>query len=176
MSDFPEISVRQLEQISQSGKIDLIDVRTSAEHQALHISIAKLVPLDQLDPLLVMKERSNSENEPLYVICKKGPRGVSAQQKFAEAGFMNIVNVDGGIDGWAAAGFPVVRSNNGISLERQVRIAAGFIVLTAALAALFTGNLYFVVISTFVGAGLMFAGITDTCGMGMLLAKMPWNK
>ena len=74
-----------------------------------------------------------------------------------------------------AAGLPVVRGKKVMSLERQVRIAAGFIVLVGALLGFFV-HPYFTGISAFVGAGLMFAGITDSCAMGMLIAKMPWNQ
>jgi rhodanese-related sulfurtransferase len=85
------------------------------------------------------------------------------------------VNVEGGTLAWEAAGLPVVRGQKVISLERQVRIVAGFLVLVGALLAM-TVHPYFAGLSAFVGAGLMFAGITDTCGMGMLLARMPWNQ
>ena len=81
----------------------------------------------------------------------------------------------GGTLAWDAAGLPVVRGKKTILLERQVRIAAGFLVLVGAVLALVV-HPYFVGLSAFVGAGLMFAGITDSCGMGMLLAKMPWNR
>lgn len=76
---------------------------------------------------------------------------------------------------WEAAGLPVVRGKKAISLERQVRIAAGLLVLLGAILGFFV-NPSFIGISAFVGAGLVFAGITDTCGMAMMLAKMPWNQ
>ena len=80
-----------------------------------------------------------------------------------------------GIPAWEQTGGSVVRGKKAISLERQVRIAAGSLVLLGAVLAL-TVNLWFVVLSAFIGAGLLFAGVTDTCGMGMLLARMPWNQ
>jgi len=70
---------------------------------------------------------------------------------------------------------PVVRGKKSIPLERQVRIAAGFLVLLGAVLGFFV-HPYFIGLSAFVGAGLMFAGITDTCGMALVLAKMPWNQ
>jgi rhodanese-related sulfurtransferase len=88
----------------------------------------------------------------------------------------NVINVEGGTEAWLAAGLPVVRGKKVMSLERQVRIAAGAIVLAGAIAALVTGNVYFAGIPAFVGAGLMFAGISDSCAMGLLIAKMPWNQ
>ena len=77
---------------------------------------------------------------------------------------------------WIKANLPVTRSaGKVISLERQVRIAAGAMVLTGVLLARFV-NFNFIWLSGFVGAGLIFAGITDFCGMGLIIAKLPWNK
>ena len=85
------------------------------------------------------------------------------------------MNVEGGTLAWDQAGLPVSRGRKVISLERQVRIAAGLLVLTGAVLAL-TVHPWWAGLSAFVGAGLMFAGITDTCGMALMLARMPWNQ
>jgi rhodanese-related sulfurtransferase len=155
--------------------LELIDVRTPVEFRELHVSFAHNVPLDRLDPAAVMNERERSSSEPLYVICQKGSRGAKACELFAKAGFDNVVNVEGGTETCEKSGLPLVRGKKAISLERQVRIAAGSLVLTGAALAWFV-HPAFVGLSAFVGAGLVFAGITDTCGMGMLLARMPWNQ
>jgi len=176
MSEKTTISVRELSQPEVHENMDLLDVRTPMEYRSVRAACARNVPLDRLDPHTLMKARSGSDDEPLYVICKGGTRGGKAQQKFLEAGFTNVINVEGGTEAWVAAGLPVVRGKKMMSLERQVRIAAGFIVLAGALAAIVTGNVYLAAIPAFVGAGLMFAGITDSCAMGMLIAKMPWNQ
>lgn len=120
--------------------------------------------------------RNGRSDEPLYMICQSGNRSSKAVEKFLDAGVAHVVNVDGGTAAWINAGLPVVRGKKGVSLERQVRIAAGSITLIGSVAAILTGNVYFAGIPAFIGAGLTFAGITDTCGMGMMLAKMPWNK
>ena len=86
-----------------------------------------------------------------------------------------MVCVDGGTEAWEQAGLPVVRGRGVIALDRQVRIAAGLLVLLGVGLSLLV-HPAFVAVSAFVGAGLVFAGITDTCGMAMLLAKMPWNQ
>jgi rhodanese-related sulfurtransferase len=90
------------------------------------------------------------------------------------AGFPNVVNIAGGILACIEAGVPVVRGSKAMSLERQVRIAAGSLVLLSLVLSLV--HPAFLGLAAFVGAGLVFAGITDTCGMGMLLARMPWNQ
>lgn len=176
MTQSQTISVGQLAERDTQGNVDIIDVRTPLEFREVRAVVARNIPLDSLDPHAVMKERNGSADEPLYVICKSGTRGAKAQQKFIDAGYENVVNVDGGTEAWVSAGLPVVRGKKSMSLERQVRIAAGFIVLSGAVSAMVTGNVYLAGIPAFVGAGLMFAGITDSCAMGMLIAKTPWNQ
>lgn len=157
------------------GRLDLIDVRTPVEFREVHVAGARNVPLDRLDPAEVLRCRDASKDEPIYLICRSGSRGRQACEKFQAAGFGNIVNVEGGTLACVEAGLPVNRGKKAISLERQVRISAGLLVLLGALLGWFL-HPAFVGLSAFVGAGLVFAGITDTCGMGLLLARMPWNR
>jgi rhodanese-related sulfurtransferase len=166
---------------SQSGqRTHIIDVRTPAEYEQVHAQGAVAVPLDRLDPAAQMSAASqgaaDADAEPLYVICQSGGRAAKACEQFAAAGFRNVWCVEGGTTAWERAGLPVVRGRNKvISLERQVRIAAGSLVLVGLLLGWFVHRSLFG-LAAFVGAGLVFAGITDWCGMGMLLAKMPWNR
>jgi len=170
------LSPRKLAELCKGGKkIDLIDVRTPVEFREVHVDLARNVPLDRLDPAAVMQARNGSADEPLYVVCRSGSRGQQACEKFLKAGFANVVNVEGGTLACIEAGLPVVRGKKVISLERQVRIAAGSLVLLGALLGWFVDP-GFIGISAFIGAGLLFSGITDTCGMGLLLARMPWNR
>jgi rhodanese-related sulfurtransferase len=167
------ISPSQLFELSKSGKItELIDVRTPAEYQEVHVTFARNVPLDRLDPTNV---NGGKKDAPLYVICRSGSRGKQACEKLSSAGFTQVVNVEGGTQAWDAAGLPVARGKKMMSLERQVRIAAGSLVLLGIILG-FTVSQYFFGLSAFIGAGLVFAGVTDTCGMGMMLARMPWNQ
>jgi rhodanese-related sulfurtransferase len=166
---------RLKERITNGTAIEIIDVRTPVEFREVHVEGARNIPLDQLDPKSLMLGRNGSVTEPLYVICRSGGRGQKACEKFHQAGFTNVVNVEGGTTACIAAGLPVVRGKRAMSLERQVRIAAGTLVLIGAALAWWV-HPAFVGLSAFIGAGLVFAGITDTCGMGMMLAKMPWNQ
>jgi len=169
------ISPKTLHEITHAGRTpDLIDVRTPVEFRAAHVEFARNLPLDQLDPATFAADR-NENSQPLYVICQSGGRGQRACEKLSAAGFANVVNVEGGTQAWIDAGLPVVRGQKAMSLERQVRIAAGLLVLTGALLGYFA-HPYWIALSAFVGAGLVFSGITDTCGMGMILARMPWNQ
>lgn len=169
------ISAQQLSERLGSEPIDLIDVRTPAEFREVHASGARNVPLDSLNPSSIMAARNGRGDQPLYVMCKSGVRGGKACQKFIDAGFPQVINIEGGVQAWEAAQLPVVRGKKTVSLERQVRIAAGLLVLTGALLGYFL-HPYFIGLSAFVGAGLMFSGITDSCAMGTVLAKMPWNQ
>ncbi len=170
------ITPRELETLRREGKtIELIDVRTPVEFQEVHVDYARNVPLDRLDPKAIQAARNGSANEPLYILCRSGSRGNQACEKFVAAGFTNVINVEGGTLACEAAGLPVVRGKKAISLERQVRIAAGLLVLVGSALGYFV-HPYWIGLSAFVGAGLTFAGITDTCGMGMVLARMPWNQ
>jgi rhodanese-related sulfurtransferase len=132
------------------------------------------VPLDRLDPKKLVETQNSRHNQPLYVICQTGPRGRKACEILTAAG-IDAVNVEGGTLAWAAAGLSVVRGKKTISLERQVRIAAGSLVLLGCALGYFVHPLGYS-LAAFSGAGLIFAGVTDTCGMGMLLARMPWNQ
>lgn len=170
------ITPQELKQLLDRGEqVEVIDVRTPVEFQEVHVTAARNVPLDQLKPAQVMESRTGTADSPLYVLCRSGSRGQMACKNFETAGFTNVVNVSGGTEACIAAGIPVNRGKKAMSLERQVRIAAGAIVLTGVLLAQFV-NPNFMWLSGFVGAGLMFAGITDTCAMGMLIARMPWNQ
>ena len=170
------ISAQQLKELHDSGEtFYLIDVRTPVEFRELHVEAARNVPLDRLDPERVMQARNGSRDEPLYVICQSGARGEKACAKFHHAGFDNVINVAGGTNACVETDLPLVRGQKAMSLERQVRIAAGSLVLLGvALGWLVHPACYG--LSAFVGAGLVFAGVTDTCGMGMVLARMPWNQ
>lgn len=166
----------EVQNLRAEGKArNLIDVRTPGEYSAVHADGATLVPLDSLDVKSVSESRP-AKNEPIYILCKSGGRAAKARDRFLAAGISDVVVVEGGTDAWANAGCPVQRSTSGvISLERQVRIAAGTVVLIGVGLG-FGFHPAFFGLSAFVGAGLMFAGITNWCGMGMLLARMPWNK
>ncbi len=170
------ITPQELEERRSRGiPVELLDVRTPAEYREVHAESARLVSLDKLEPRAVMETRDGKQDDPLYVICRSGSRGRQACERFLTAGYHNVVNVEGGTSEWEKAGLPVVRGKKTISLERQVRIAAGGLVVLGTVMGTFV-HPWFLALSAFVGAGLVFAGITDRCGMAMLLAGMPWNQ
>jgi rhodanese-related sulfurtransferase len=170
------IAPQELDRLQLSGEhIELIDVRTPAEYRSFHVEYAVNAPLDSLDPKAIMTSRNGSSGRPLYVVCHRGSNSQKACERFVECGFDNVVSVEGGTLACAEQGLPIKRGRKAISLECQVRILAGFFVILGVLLG-FAASPYFTILSAIMGAGLMYAGITDSCPMAMSLARMPWNR
>ena len=170
------ISVAEIRNLTGGGRpLNILDVRTPAEFARVHALGARSMPLDELDPAAILAQRGNPP-DAIYVICQSGQRAARACQRLQEAGAADVYCIEGGTAAWEKTGLPVERGGSAvISLERQVRISAGaFVLLETVLA--WTVHPGFLVIPVFVGAGLIFAGITDYCGMALILCKMPWNR
>jgi rhodanese-related sulfurtransferase len=169
------ITPKQLhDAVEADPNLELIDVRTPAEYDAVHIGFARNVPLSQLDPARLAATRSGDER-PLYVVCRSGSRGRQACEQLLAAGHRNVFNVEGGTMAWDRAGLPVVRGRSTISLERQVPIASGSLILLSTALGFFV-HPYWFSLAALVGAGLVLSGVTDSCAMAAMLARMPWNR
>ncbi|MEV0972337.1 rhodanese-like domain-containing protein [Microtetraspora glauca] len=158
--------------IASNPDVLVVDVRTAAEFETAHIQSAVNLPLDQVDAHL--RQIVADAGGTMLLICQSGGRATQAQNKLCEAGLPDTVVLSGGMNAWIASGAPVVRGRQKWSLERQVRLVAGGIVLTSIVADLWLPGARFV--GAFVGAGLTFAALTDTCAMGMLLSRLPYNR
>lgn len=157
-------------------ELPLLDVRTPVEYVEVHVAQARNVPLDEVNPQALADSGKLRKDQPVYLLCRSGQRASRAAEKFAKEGFVEPVVITGGTLAWIEADLPVVRGKSKvISLERQVRIVAGALVFTGVSLGWLVHPAFFG-LAAFVGAGLVFAGVTDFCGMGLLLAKMPWNK
>jgi len=143
------------------------------EYGEMHIDGSVLHPLSDLDAAKVKALASGKSG--CVVVCRSGNRAKQAAEKLCSAGLSNIEILEGGVQAWDAAGLPLNRGRAVMSLERQVRIAAGSMVFAGVLLG-FLVNPAWYFLSGFVGAGLVFAGVTDFCGMGLLIARMPWNQ
>ena len=111
----------------------LVDVRSPAEYHAVHATGAKLHPLDGLEPKQIAAELGISAQNPVVLLCAGGNRARKAAEKFHAEGIPHCLVVEGGTKAWEAAGLPVVRGQGMISIERQVRIGAGSLVLLGVL-------------------------------------------
>lgn len=150
----------------------MIDVREYPEFAGAHIPGSRLVPLGTLEQTSLSWDPSS----PLLLVCKSGKRAEQAREMLAAKGFNALSVLPGGIDGWSAAGRPLERlARRPWSMERQVRIVAGFLVLlTLGFAVLVSRS--FLLATAFVGAGLVFAGVSDICMMANVLGRLPWNR
>lgn len=149
----------------------LLDVRTPAEFEEMHIEGAVLHPITELNPAKVTELM---QGRGCIVVCKSGGRARKAAETLAAAGLQGVRILEGGMAAWKSSGLAAIEGKKTISLERQVRICAGALVFIGSCLAYFVSAAW-IVVPAFIGAGLVFAGITDTCGMGMVLARMPWN-
>ena len=148
----------------------VIDVRTDVEHKEKCLSLAHHhIPLDKLDPKKFVEENKIGSDKQIYMLCKLGGRAKQAAEKFAAAGYDNVSVIEGGIENCASCGYELKQNKNVISLERQVRIAVGSLIA----ASIALGYPY---VAMLFGCALAVSGITNWCGMALLLAKAPWNK
>jgi len=159
--------------LAQRPDVRLLDVRTPAEYETAHIRGAYNVPLDRLSEHGA--EIRASVTAPVVLVCQSGQRARKAESALRAAGMPNLHVLDGGVSAWSTGGNPLVRGAERISLERQVRITAGAIVALGGFLALGVHPL-FALVPAVIGSGLVFAGISNTCMMGMLLAKLPYNR
>lgn len=158
--------------LDTGGECQVIDVREFSEFDSERIADAQLMPLSNFEKHVDEIDHS----KPVYLVCRSGNRANQAALKLAAKGFTDIHVVKGGMAAWAGADLPVVKGDSKVwSLERQVRFTAGAVVLAGLVLGVLVSP-YLIFLSGLVGAGLMFSAVTDTCGMGMILARMPWNK
>jgi rhodanese-related sulfurtransferase len=150
----------------------IIDVREYPEFATGHIQDAQLVPLGTVADA----SKTWDKSVPLLLVCKSGPRAEQARQTLSANGFTSLTVLPGGMDAWSSAGKPVVKdSYQPWAMERQVRTVAGTLVVTTVALGVFTSP-YFLIGTALVGAGLAFAGISNTCMMASVLGRMPWNR
>ncbi|MGD9754412.1 MAG: rhodanese-like domain-containing protein [Acidimicrobiia bacterium] len=150
----------------------ILDVRTGGEFETVHIPGSYNVPLDDLGE---HGATIATIDEPVVLVCLSGGRASKAEAALAGLGMANLHVLDGGITAWEQQGYDVRRGATGRwSLERQVRLVAGSVVLTAILASTVVPPMKW--LAGAFGFGLTFAALSNTCAMGMLLAKLPYNR
>jgi rhodanese-related sulfurtransferase len=170
--DLTAIDAHTLKDWIDRESVCLIDVREAGEYAGAHILGAIELPLSQL--------KAGSFKLPsdrrLALYCRSGHRSQQAAQILATKGYTDLYHLEGGIGAWQSAGYQTQSiANAPISLFRQIQIVAGSLVVLGTILGAMVSPLW-LLLSGFVGSGLVFAGISNTCAMGMLLAKLPYNR
>ncbi|MFD6859734.1 rhodanese-like domain-containing protein [Rhodococcus sp. NPDC060090] len=162
-----------LREVMESGKnLRVVDVRTPGEFDTVHIPGAYNVPLD-----LLREHRDEfcaHLDEDVVLVCRSGQRATQAEEDLRAAGLVNVHLLDGGMIGWEAAGLPVNRGAQRWDLERQVRLVAGSLVFGSVLVSVAMPKLKW--LAAGIGGGLSFAALSNTCAMGAVLSKLPYNR
>ncbi len=158
--------------VSKNPQVKLLDVRSALEFNETHLKDSINIPIDMLN----LKLNSLSQSSQSYIVfCRTGNRSPMAADMLLQSGISSVKVMEGGITRWQKERLPVIKGQGGVSLERQVRIIAGSLMLLGIILAWLI-HWAFIFISVWVAAGLIFAGLTDNCLMGMLLMRLPYNK
>tara|TARA_B100000745_G_scaffold295494_1_gene239640 strand:+ start:1552 stop:2073 length:522 start_codon:yes stop_codon:yes gene_type:complete len=170
------ISVESFKEVVQveanNTSVDFINVCTPAEYKEKHIHGVRSVPLDEIDSHIDEFQGKKT----IYVHCLSGKRGARAVQQLQALGVTaELVNVEGGLMAWDAAGLPTNSMTKRLPLLRQVFIAAGLLLLLGYMLSVSVHE-SFIYLTVAVSAGLIFAGVTGWCGISYMLAKLPWNR
>lgn len=160
-----------VDEIRTTADVHLVDVRTPAEFTAARIPGSVNIPLDQLD---VVTDRIQDFAEPIVLVCRSGNRSGVAMERLHAEGVSHVRVLDGGLVAWQEADAPVAQDRQGWDLERQVRLTAGSLVLAGVLGSRVHDRAVW--LAGGIGAGLVTAAVTNTCAMGSLLGKLPFNR
>ena len=158
----------------RTDDVAVVDVRTPGEFETARLPDAHNRPLDELEQHVDELRALCGDDRPLVLVCQSGNRAEQAREKLSAAGIDNVTVLDGGVNAWRAQDGEVIEDVQRWDLERQVRLVAGSIVATSIGASFVVPEARYV--AGFVGLGLVFAAVTNTCAMGMLLSKLPYNR
>lgn len=165
------VEAAHLQQWLEEEQVLLVDVREPSEFAGEHIEGAICLPLSTFDP-----DKIPQGEKKLVLYCESSIRSGQAAQRLLAAGFEQVAHLQGGLNIWKQMGYPTkINKKAPISIMRQVQIVAGSLILTGTLLGAFVSP-WFLLLSGFVGAGLLFAGISNTCALARLLAKLPYNQ
>ena len=168
----PTIDIATWKSWQASGRpAQLIDVRSATEFASGHLPGAVNIPLEQVEP----RTADLAPNNPVVLVCQAGTRARLAAELLRPSG-KNLVVLEGGTGDWIKAGNPAVRCTaSRWALERQVRLIAGLLVIAGVALTLLVSP-WFLILAAFIGCGLTFAGASNLCLMGEMLARLPWNR
>lgn len=175
MSTPTTLSVSQAH--ARRAEFGIVDVRTPGEYASGHLPGALNIPLDRI-PHSLPELRQAAEGRGLLLVCASGARSENAARTLAEHG-IDAASLTGGTRAWSAGGYGLDHPATGPravwAMERQVRLTAGAVVLLGLLLGLLVHPAY-QLLSAAIGAGFVFSALTDTCGMALLLGRLPFNR
>ncbi len=167
------VSVAQAQAVMAKDTTLVIDVRTPGEYETAHIPHSINIPVAQVDAHL--RRIVQAAGGTMVLVCQSGGRAVQAADSLERGGFSDVLVLDGGMNAWLAAG---AESESGETqrwaLERQVRLVAGALVASSILASTKWPKARF--LAGAIGGGLTFAAVSNTCAMGAVLSKLPYNQ
>ena len=165
------ISAEEVKQRLDNGNWKILDVRRPDEYKAVRAMPSINIPLDS-----IASQVAQLAGDTKWIVsCRSGARATTAAGILQSSGLQNFCVAKESLNGWLKQNYPVIREKVPVSLERQVRAIAGGMVIVGTLLAIFVSK-WFLIIPLWVGCGLFYAGITDSCMMGMMLMKLPYNK
>jgi len=166
------IDAHTLKSMLDKDEAIAIDIREPMEFAREHIMGARHVPLSGLD----RADFSEDLHKAAVYLCASGVRTAANEDRLLATGFSEIYFLEGGLNSWKASGLPIfVNRHAPIEIMRQVQIAAGLLVVLGVILGFLVSPLLFL-LNGFIGAGLIFAGVTGFCGMARVLAMAPWNQ
>lgn len=167
------VDVSEAQGLIQESNTLVLDVRSPGEFETAHIDGAINIPVDRLDPHL--REIVHNAGGTMVLVCQSGGRAEQAATKLSKHGKQDLVLLQGGMNAWQQAGAPVRRGEvQRWALERQVRLVAGSLVFASVAGSAWLPKTKWV--GAGVGGGLVFAAVSNTCMMGNLLSKLPYNR
>ncbi|NJL98994.1 MAG: rhodanese-like domain-containing protein [Synechococcaceae cyanobacterium RM1_1_27] len=168
-----EVNSRVLKEKLDQGSIVLVDVREPSDYKGERIAGSVNVPLSRFQ---ASQLPAVAADQLLVLSCQSGNRSGHAAKKLLDVGYDSVTHLAGGINSWKAEGYRVQTASGGpLPMMRQVQITAGSLMVVGTLLGAFVSP-WWLLLSGFVGSGLVFAGLTGTCALAMVLAKMPWNQ
>ena len=165
-----KLSPNQVLSLSSTGTVQLVDVRSPLEFDSEHIEGSKNIPLDDLG----YRSGEIKNDCTTVLICRSGVRAGRAADLLASYG-MNVSVLAGGVTDWKKCGLPLIEGKKRLSLERQVQLTIGILLLSSVSAGWYINPAWFIV-PGIIGAGLTFAGLSGFCGLAVVISKAPWNK
>jgi rhodanese-related sulfurtransferase len=175
------ISPAELAHRQDNGEAPLlIDVRSAREYEQVRARDARWMPLDRFEPARLpelLDDPGAGRQRPVFLICQSGMRAEKAARQMLAGGLPNAIVVAGGTEAWARSGLPSVRKPGAptLSLEQQVQVSLGILLVLKVVFGFAIHPAFFLLVGG-LGLGLVWAGVTRSCGLSRLIERMPWNR